>query len=472
MSKTVTIAGAEPDGLLSVEDRQEEGDTLGGATVRVTNSRQNRQLAAPGAEVVVTRNGTETFRGPIVGTPSGGDGVLSIKVEDRRVAEKYGQAQQVLYDISRSEAVEQLVTKRSQPLSAVPLTDASSLADWSGTNIELYGGTRERYRRGTDLVYLDAPRGTGGTLTATYDGVTSDQVGDGLYALNTRFLVPPFTDAVAVEVELHAPDGTPYVWTLESPTTGFRTYNLRAEDARPGGSQAAPGELQYRFALSGETATDRGVWVDYAESIPYRLRERAAPPDTTNVVPTNDSVIRRVDGQVSSILNTLATEAEYDWWIEGDGLYFQPGATEDGGLAIVEGETPVVAYDLDPDYDSITNAVTVQGAGDIEATASDGQSIDFYGVEPHTRTIVDRTIQRQEEAQARAEGILRDEGNDDLSMTWTVADTAYAALTPRNTIRVVWPSEDLDATYAVTSVASNDDGTVTVGLTGSSQSRR
>jgi hypothetical protein len=56
-------------------------------------------------------------------------------------------------------------------------------------------------------------------------------------------------------------------------------------------------------------------------------------------------------------------------------------------------------------------------------------------------------------------------------MTWTIADARYSDLSPGNSLSLTWPSEDLNDAYPVTSVATNDDGTVTVGLSGSSQSR-
>ncbi len=378
----------------------------------------------------------------------------------------------MLFDISRAEAVRKLVTTRAEPLSAVLVTDGSDLTEWSGSpSPELFGGTRARYRRGTDLVFVDAPEGTGGTLTATYSDVAGDAVEDGLIQLRTRFLVPPTTDGVDVEIELRAPGGTPYLWSVDDPDEGFQTVELRAEEGRPDGSQAAPGELQFRFSLNGATVTDRGFWVDFVETVPFRERPRSDTLNTENVASTNDQIIRRVDERISSVLTTLATEAQYDWWVESDELYFQPGGTEDPGLSIVEGETPVVSYDLNPRFDDITNAVVVQGDG-VKATASSGNSIDFFGVEPRTETVVDRSIQREAEAEARARGILRDKSVDDLSMDWTIADPGFAALSPENSLRVEWPSEDLDSSFAVTSVKTNEDGTVTVGLTGSSLSRR
>jgi len=473
---TVTIDGQQPDGLLGVEDSQREGDTLGDATVRVVNNSTNRDLAQPGAEVVVTRDGTETFRGPVVGAPSQSDGVLRIDAQDARVEAKFDELHQVFYDVSRSEAVRRAVETRAQPLSRTEIHVGSELTDWESAGgdeiLQLYDGARAGlYNWGTDLVFVGLPKGTSGTVTATYTDVGSRPIADGIYKLLTRVLTANSGGVLSLSVELAGPDGTTYVWDIDEPANGFNAYELPAEEATPDGQLAETGALQYRFEISGELSENRGIWIDNAHTIPFRLKDRSTGLSVAKVEPTNDSIIRRADERTSTFLNEMATEAEFDWWVEGDTLYFQPGASESTPREIVEGQTPVVSYDLDPEFDSVTNVVTVQGADDVEVTVSDGQSVDFYGVAARRRTVVDRTIQSEAEARERGQGILRDESGDDLSMTWTVADSDFATLSPANNIRVTWPPEGLDDRYAVTSVQGNDDGTVTVGLTGSSQSR-
>jgi len=474
MSVTVTIDAQRPEGVLSVEDRQEEGDQLGGSTVRVVNSAQNRSLASPGATVIVERDGTTTHTGVITATPSSGDGVLTIKTEDRRAELKYSTVHQTYYEIPSSEAVERAVTKQARPLSRTEIHVGSDLSGWTSDApvFQTYGGSRAGlYNWGTDLIFVGLPAGTSGTVQATYTEVGSRPVADGFYKLLTRFLVANAGRAISAEVEFVTPDGTTYLWEIPDPTDGFEAYELPAQEASPDGEVSETGVLEYRFAIDGELAENRGCWLDNCHSIPYRLRDRESALSTAGVEPTDRTIRRRADGRTSEFLDELATEDERSWWVEGNTLYYRPGGSEPASLSIVEGETPVVDYDLSADFDDVTNVVAVQGAGDIEVTVSDGQSVDFYGVAARRKTVVDKTIQTEREARDRGRGVLDDQANDDLGMTWTIADTAYSDLSPGNTLEVTWPSEDLNDAYPVSSVAMNDDGTVTVGLSGSSRSR-
>lgn len=474
MSETVTINARRPEGLLSVEDRQEEGDTLGGSTVRVVNSQRNRSLAEPGATVIVERDGTTTHTGVITSTPSSGDGVLTIKTEDRRAELKYETVRQVYYDLPSSEAVKRAVTKQARPLSRTEIHVGSELSGWTSDApvFQTYGGSRAGlYNWGTDLVFVGLPAGSSGTVRATYTDVDSRPVADGFYKLLTRFLVANAGRAISVAVEFVTPGGTTYLWEIPDPTDGFEAYQLPAQEASPDGEVSEAGVLEYRFSIDGELAENRGVWIDNAHTIPFRLKDRKSALSTAGVEPTYRTIRRRADGRTSEFLDELATEDERSWWVEGDTLYYQPGGSEPASLSIVEGETPVVDYDLSPDFDEVTNVVTVQGAGDIEVTASDGQSVDYYGVAARRKTVVDKTIQTEREARDRAGGVLDDQANDDLGMTWTVADAAYSDLSPGNSLPLTWPSEDLDDAYPVSSVAANENGTVTVGLSGSSRSR-
>ena len=474
MSVTVTINAQRPEGLLSVEDRQVEGDQLGGSTVRLINSQQNRSLAEPGATVIVERDGTTTHTGVITSTPSSGDGVLTIKTEDRRAELKYETIRQAFYDLPSSQVVKRAVTKQARPLSRTEIHVGSDLAGWTSDApvFQTYSGSRAGlYNWGTDLIFVGLPSGTSGTVRATFTDVGGRPVADGFYKLLTRFLVANAGGAISAEVEFVTPDGTTYLWEIPDPTDGFEPYELPAQEASPDGEVSETGVLEYRFAIDGELAENRGCWLDAAHTIPFLLKDRNSALSTAGVEPTDRTIRRRADGRTSEFLDELATEDERSWWVEENTLYYRPGGSERAPLSIVEGETPVVDYDLDPDYDDVVNVVTVVGAGDIEVTVSDGQSVDYYGVAARRKTVVDKTIQTEREARDRGRGVLDDQANDDLGMTWTIVDAAYSDLSPGNSLPLIWPSEDLDNAYPVSSVAANEDGTVTVGLSGSSRSR-
>lgn len=467
---SVDIGGYSPALVLDYEIGAEAGDELDYCEVTVPNDSATRSAAAPSTSITLSESGVDTFVGEVSGRPSPQDDRLVINGLGKRRGLLHREAHQVLYDVRSSEAVKTLATEQAKALPKTPIHVGSDLTDWSFSApvSQLYSGARAGlYDWGTDLVFVGARSGYAKPLTATYGNVTDRAIEDGIFELDTRLLINDAGNIFDLEVELVTPGGTTYVWEPEIPTTGFHTYRLKAEDATTDGQVSESGTLQYRFVPSGQLAQNTGIWIDSAHTIPFRRGAAPNAPSTGGVQQTDRRVTRRIDGPVAAVLSDLATEDQFDWWIESDDLHYQPDRGVERGLSI-DTSTPVIETDVDRDFESIRNEVTVIGAGDIEATVRDQSSIQFYG-ERITLQETDRTLQSEVEARARAEGILADRAFDDTLATFVIGDRSYRQLTAGQRVNVDWPRQDLSGTFEVDTLTI-DDSTVAVTIAASAQS--
>jgi len=465
---TVTIAGQPIGAVVDVERSHRSSDALGRATI--TTLADVRDQVSAGNNVAIDR-GDETWRGYVTAIRTGESSQrLLIDALETRLELKHRDLHQVFYDVRSSRAVELAATTQAQALDKTEIHTGDNLTEWTSNApvFQLYNGTRAGlYNWGTDLVVVGARQGHTTALTATYHDVTAAAIEDGIFDLSTRILVNDRGAGWDTEVELVTPDGTTYVWTPETPTSGFESLTLRAEDADPDAGQLdATGALQYRFLPRAQLANNTAILIDNAHSKPFRRSDRPTALSTDGVQQTERRITRRVDVSAGRFIQDLAIEDQYEVWTDGNVLHYEP----DNGappLEISPSTTPVVSIDDERDYESIRNIVTVQGADDIEVTRKDQGSIAFYGPNPRPEVLIDKSIQSENEAAARAEGYLADHARDDASVSFTILDDSYADLQAEDQIPVDWPAINLSGTVSVADVTTQGPRT-TVTITATS----
>lgn len=463
---SVDIGGYDPGAILDYRIESERSDTLDHVTVGLPNTSTNRSNISSNDSLTVTESGETTFRGEVSGDPIPEVGRLEINGLGERRGLLHREAHQVVYDTESSEAVKTLATTQAKSLPRTEIHVGDDLTDWTfdADVAQLYNGTRAGlYNWGTDLIFLGARKGTTQQQVARYGNVTSTAIEDGIFELQTRLLVNNVGNNWNLAIELVTPGDTTYKWTPDIPGTGFEPYTLKSEDAVTSGQVSETGTLEYRFTPKGETGQNIGIYIDNAHTIPFRRKTVSNAPSTSGVVSTGRTITRRVDETVAAVLSDLATEDQVDWWVDDSTLYYRDGPPDTNALSITQGTTQVVEADIDKDYESVINAWTVIGDDDIEETAVDQASINFYG-ERIPDSVTDKDIKTAAEAQARAEGHLNETAWDDTLGTWTIADREFRKLATGQRIPVTWGRADLDGTFTVeTLVISEQDVQVTVG---------
>jgi hypothetical protein len=474
MVGTVTVAGYTPEAILDIEESKDSGQDLSRATITVGNTANNRDTIKSGDDVVITRGGNVTFAGYVTGLPSDtSEGTINIECMESRLELKHESVHQVFYELESSEAVRRIVDKRARALGLQEVHVGSNTDNWESNApvFETYGGGRAGlYDWGTDLIFVGARSGHTGTLTARYENVQSGEIQDGIFELRSRLLVNDPGGIFDLEIELVTPGGTHYVWDPDLSDSGFNNYKLKAQEATSEGSRVSgSGKLEYRFIPDGSLAENTGIFIDNAHTIPFRLRDRPSAIDAAFIDPTGRDITRRVDQSAGEFIAELATEDQYDWWVdENDDLHYETAGGSTRPEFSIDDNAPVVGASFDRNFESIRNVVTVQGAGDIEETVRDLGSIEFYGVNPREEPIVDKTIQSTDEAEARAEGYLAEHAWNDTLATFEIADGSYSQLTPGDSIPVDWPTQNLNETYTVSDLSINKESVVSITISASS----
>jgi len=470
----VDIGGYSPPTVLDVSDEAVRGDELGLVEIQLVNTASNRSNIESGDDVTVTRDGTDVMSGYVTAKESDGStDTLRVEAMAKRLELTHEQLHTVFYNRESSSAVTTAITTRSRSLPLTEIHVGSSTTDWRATApvFQLYDGTRAGlYNWGTDLLFVGARKGHDEALEVTFDAVPPNASEDGIFELQTRLLINNVGGVFSFEVEFVTLDGTSYLWQPEIPGTGFHTYTLKAEAATPG--DGLNGTLRYRFDIAGELGQNTGIFIDSAHTIPFRRESRTTDLSTSGVKSTGRDITRRVDENVASFISTLALEDRVNWWVDPtDVLHYGGGGSRRTDRAIDDSSPPpVLRPEIDRDYESIRNKVTVQGADDIEVTVQDASSIVFYGVNARTEPIQDKELHSEAEARARAEGYLDKHAWEDAIATFPVVDESYSDLTPGERISVTWSEADLDGTFTVDSVATNTAGVVEVTIGASSGS--
>jgi len=472
----VTIDGTTVEAVSTVEPQEGDEGKLGTCKVEAGNTTTNRSFGS-GDDAIVKRNGVTEFNGKVTKAPTSGrtKEQLEFTISDARVVLRYIEAHRPFYEMDSGAIIREAVNQEAKVKSPVTLHRGSSTTGWSTDTpeFELLDSDQKRvHERGSNVIFAGWDGGASGEYAVTYNDVPSAAIpGDGqVVRLTTRLLVNNRGDQIATEVDLRDNAGNNYIWQVEDLNTNFTEVTLAAEDAVSsasiGSKVTSNGTLEYRFDLKGELPEPRAVGIDYAEVLPFTLKSRNPDVSVNNVQDTGNVITRRFDANVMQMLNSLGDEDGYDSWVDdNDDLHYEPGAGRSAGVSITD-STPVTDYEFDRDYDRITNKVTVQGADDIQVTAVDSGSIEFYGISEREEQIVDREIQTQREADRKARMYLEENAWADTAIMFEVADLSYADVSVGEGMRVQWTPEGVDKIFTVSGKEVADSGYVTLNFTG------
>lgn len=469
---TVTIDGQNPDEVIDVSDGTRRGRDLGQAFITMVDTQSNRDLVTPGVDLTIDRDGSTSMSGFITGEPTTSSGTLTARGMVRAGELKHLKADRVVYNKLTHNVVTDLVQKQSDELDRQLITTADNASNWTSQApaAHLYTGTNTGlYRWGTDMVFLGARSGHGNTLIATYDGVTTDHVRDGIVQLETRFVIANDDDIFNCEVELRTPNGETYRWDVDL-QQGFHTYQLQGEEADTDGDLTTDGTLQYRFTPRGQLVQNVGVFIDHAASVPQILRDRDNNITNGVIDETDRRITRYISDIVGVAIDNIALEDNATWLVDANDNF---DYRTSGGPALTDsitaGTTPVTGVSVDRDYEDIANEVTIEYGDDKAITVRDPESVEFYGPVPREEPI-ETDLENEDEAQARGQGFLKENAWNDTLATFHIADESFASIQATSTIDIDWPPENLDGRFIVDQVENGRQapGIVSITITASS----
>lgn len=473
---TVTVAGTDLDAVSAVEPTRGDSGRLGTCKVEAGNTAANRNVSS-GDDATVKRNGVVEFDGKITKAPTAGGNKeqLEFTIADNRVVLRYIEVHRPFYQMDTGQIVRDAVTTETKVRSPVFIQKGSDLNGWDGDIpvVELLDSDDKRvHEYGSNVVFGGWPAGSSGEYSLTYSNVPTTAIpGDGqIIRLNTRMLVNNRGDQIECEVDLRDNAGNNYIWQPDRLDTNFREYEFAAEDAKTeatiGTAVGTNGTLEYRFRLKGGIPEPRAVAIDMAQTLPFAVSNRNTPVSVNNVETTGRTITRRFDENVMQMLQTLGEEDGFDSWVDGnDDLHYEPGGGRSASLSILD-STPITDYEFDRDYDRIVNKVTVQGANNIQVTAVDNASVNFYGISEREDQIVDRELQTRAEANTRATEYLEENAWHDTAIMFEVADIDYASVSVGEAMRVQWSPENFDKILTVSKKEVEDAGYVRLHFTG------
>lgn len=484
----VTVGNLTLENVFDIEYNTGEEDGLGTATIICANSYNNRQIKS-GEAVKITRNGSVDFRGYVVGKPTkgGADQInLEIDVVDKRSELQYLEPNRVFYQKDTGEIVKSLVNEKIKTVetdneygviidkgkiqteggpwsSNIPITENGDIAIISLSEV------------GENFIFLGWPEGSFSNpiYKLTHDSVPTKAIpGDGqIDTFYTRLVVNNKGEIFEVEIDLRDNAGNNYIWNPDISESGFKTYELKGEDASSESQMenvsklSNDGHLQYRFKTDGVLPEARAAGVDFASTVPYQVKSRNTPIGTSEVQNTGNVISRRIQENSFKAINQLATEDKYISYIDKDDeLHYEP-AGERLAKRIEYSTTNVVEAKFNRDYQSITNRVTVKASGDIRVTEEEPSSINFYGISSREKPIVDKEIQTEEEARRRAKGFLDKNAWTDEAFNFVIGDQTFKNIEFGEEVFVKWPPENINGLYVVSDVKVDKDGLVYLSIT-------
>lgn len=477
----VQVEGSSVDALLEVSTSSEDEGAIGKATALIGNTPSNRNIRS-GDDAAVYKNGSIEFRGKVIGDPRFGDdnAALELVIADGRYELQKLTVNRPFYQMDTGEILREAINKQIRPLSREYISLMEDDANWS-TEAEEFTTTdfdSDKYREyGDNMLFLGWRKGAFGVYKTTFAGVPNDAIpGDGqIQELVTRFLVNNRGQKFNVEVGLCDNVANQYVWAVENPRSGFEEYNLKAQEARTSGSlieesEMNPGTLMYAVDIQGTLGEPRAILLDVAYTKPFLLDDRTPSLDPAKVQDSGRVITRRFDESVFEMFKTFSTEDNATSYVTlSDELVWEPAGQTLSEKSIDYATTPIVNADIDRDYDSIVNEVTVQGAGNIQVTVTADSSIQFYGISSRQEPITDKDIQTESEAIDRGRGYLEDNAWTDTALSFTIADTSYSTVRVGEAIPVEWNPPGGDSVigeFIVGSVTQDDTGYITITMSG------
>jgi hypothetical protein len=477
MSVSVTIGGVTVDRVSDVTYGQKDEGSLGTATVVAANTAANRGFSY-GDEVIIQRDSTTEFVGVLEQKPAAGGRnlMVELKARDKRAALHYEEIHRPFYETDTGEIIREAIDNKIQPRSPVDMFLGNDLSNWTSDvpTFQLADiPSQALSNRGTDLLFLYWSGEASGSFTATLDPPLSTGIGSkALLWYETRYLFNNAGGYFTGEVEVRDDGGNSYVWDLPIPGgSEFQKQRFKAEEASSENAQlSGSNKIQYRITIQGNLPEPRAGVIDFGRARPFEVTSRSIGIDapSTTVRDSGREITRRFDKTILEVIRDLSVEDGATSYVDpNDDLHYEPSGGATAPVSIDYASTRVVDASFNRDSTDIVNRVRVQGAGDLQISLQSSGSISFYGVAPRDKPLVNKEIQNRDELRAYGEGFLDENAWDDSAFEFTIADSAYRAVSVGEEIPVSWSPQDVSGTFTVSSVEITDAGKVTLKFTGS-----
>lgn len=382
--------------------------------------------------ITVQENGSVEWAGIVVDTPNTKTDTKSYTVKAEQVYADLldlNTSGRVFYNDSRSDVLESIVTEKLDNR-GIELTETfSDLSNVSSDAPVFELGNFQSLRPerfGSNLAYLGFPLDLSPQTVYTATVSNIDYKGDIFQELQIEYLLNNLSSVFSIQAQYIDSDSNNYVWELGSPD-GYTTDILSPTDAvdkslnnglDPSTDQ---NKLRLIINLSGKLVESRAIALDAVKVISADVKNRNTSY-TTNI-PTDDTkVTARYTNTVSEAVNSLYQGTDKRVVINDDTDTLTVVTKNDNESVLsIDGTAPVTDFDVQTNSNKIINNVTVQGAGDIVAKASNPTSIEEYGQK--NRKIRDTSIKSQRDADRKANEIINNKSFLDTELYVTVITT-------------------------------------------------
>lgn len=340
------------------------------------------------------------------------------------------------------------------------LTDVSStapvfeLANFRDLRPEIYG---------TDLIFLGFPKEETdqGEYTITYDNITPH--GDEFTRLETRILANN-SGVFNLYAQYIDDSGTNYIWELGN-IDGVNNIELQFEEASQElvsgaldpDNTANYNKLRLIIEVNGKMIESRAIAIDGIIGKAISIENRDHNFNSIDITSTNRNITRRFTSSVSeAIYNILSEEPRTLIIDENNNVTLKTKGETDAPLEIIEGETPVINWDVNKNTDKIRNRIIVEGDNDILVEKKSLSSIQTFGF-TKTKKIRDLSIQNESDARDRAEQELADLSFEDAKIIIEMPDTTELNNSETGD-KIYINYKDINNTFIINEIEKTSDG--------------
>lgn len=443
-------------------------DELGELVIRTPNTGIAANSTPDDLVEVYSNTGERIWQGFISSSPTvSNNGIVRITCKDIRYGIRREDVDRKFFNADPGDIIREIVKNRTVSIPSRDIFIGRDIDQWRTDMPVISDGfeSENPQEKGSKCLYSEVPAGTDSTRYLRYP--VSGVFGDGkMEKLEIRMLANNRgADVFRCEIEVRDDAGNNFVWDLGRVSSDFHTYELNIEKAETGGELNESG-IEVRFNPVSTVSKHSGILIDYVSVFKHGVESRGLDINLDGVDDAGVEVNRDYSDNPMNVINRLTREFGAVSYITADNNFVWSTDDVESGLEIREGDTPVVDSSWDVDYTDMVNRVTVRGDDDVEATVTDNGSMSLYGVEtPNTRTVIDESLQDNKSAERVSRNII--EENYDTTTTFQVANPDYfLELEPGMSIRVVWPSQNVDTVFIVESVELTHTGMVGLTLEG------
>ena len=338
----------------------------------------------------------------------------------------------IIYDRDSGESIQSLIEETIEGRGKRVNNNGSELTDiTSNTPVFELGDFRDRRVElyGTNIIFAGFP--TEETEQTEYH-ITFENItphADEFTEFEIRFILNNLSGVFDLRVQYVDANNKNYTWNIGE-IDGVQTQTLPVENAsteEPSGgldSEDTTNQNKLRIIINtqGKLIEDRAIAVDAIIGKAVDIVNRENNFTTVNIPDSGRNITRRFTDTVSEAIFKILEEEDRKLLVDGDTITLKEEGESSSELSIIEGDTPVVNFNLNTNTDKIRNRVVVEGDNSIYVSERSQSSINQFGFEK-TLKIRDLSIKNEANAVDKASEQLSKHAFKDTEIEITMPET-------------------------------------------------